>query len=142
MSPPAATLEKEDHVRDAEFNKAMHGKSAQAEGGFRAMLQKDKAAQNAAVDEYFKHWDNKAAGDETEETRKVRYKVDTCDIPDLHVDIFRLAVTNTLPSQGTTTTSQRICMSTAGARVSTSVAMPSANLSTRRLHATNITLHT
>jgi hypothetical protein len=35
------------------------------------MLQKDKGAQQAAVDEYFKHWDNKAAGDETEETRKV-----------------------------------------------------------------------
>lgn len=69
MSPVA--LEKEDHVRDAEFKKAMHGKSAQAKGGFTAMLQKDKAAQQAAVDEYFKHWDNKAAEEETEETRKV-----------------------------------------------------------------------
>lgn len=69
MAP--AALEKEDHVRDAEFNKAMHGKSAKARGGMTAMLQKDKAAQQAAVDEYFKHWDNKAAADETEETRKV-----------------------------------------------------------------------
>lgn len=70
MSPTA--LEKEDHARDAAFNKAMHGKSSQATGGMRAMFQKDQAAQAAAVDEYFKHWDNKAAADETEETRKVR----------------------------------------------------------------------
>ncbi|KAA8615476.1 sterol 24-C-methyltransferase Delta 24 -sterol C-methyltransferase [Pyrenophora tritici-repentis] len=70
MSPVA--LEQEDHTRDAEFNKAMHGKSAKARGGMTAMLQKDKAAQQAAVDEYFKHWDNKAAADETEETRKAR----------------------------------------------------------------------
>lgn len=70
MAPVA--LEKEDHSRDAAFNKAMHGQSAHAQGGMRAMLQKDRAAQQAAVDEYFKHWDNKAAEDETEETRKVR----------------------------------------------------------------------
>lgn len=70
MSPIA--LEKEDHTRDAEFNKAMHGKSAEARGGMRAMLQKDRAAQQAAVEEYFKHWDNKSAEEETEETRKVR----------------------------------------------------------------------
>lgn len=69
MSPIA--LEQEDHSRDAAFNKAMHGGSAKARGGMAAMLQKDKAAQQAAVDEYFKHWDNKAAADETEETRKV-----------------------------------------------------------------------
>jgi hypothetical protein len=69
MSPSA--LEQENHTRDAEFNKAMHGKSSATRGGMAAMLQKDKGAQQAAVDEYFKHWDNKAAGDETEETRKV-----------------------------------------------------------------------
>lgn len=71
MSPIA--LEQEDHSRDAAFNKAMHGTSAKARGGMTAMLQKDRAAQQAAVDEYFKHWDNKAAADETEETRKVRH---------------------------------------------------------------------
>jgi sterol 24-C-methyltransferase len=69
MSP--VSLEQENHERDAAFNKAMHGQSAKARGGMSAMLQKDKAAQQAAVDEYFKHWDNKAAADETEETRKV-----------------------------------------------------------------------
>ncbi|PVI06138.1 hypothetical protein DM02DRAFT_623448 [Periconia macrospinosa] len=70
MSPIA--LEKEDHIRDAEFNKAMHGKSAEVQGGLRALLAKDKVAHNAAIDEYWKHWDNKAAEDETEETRKAR----------------------------------------------------------------------
>ncbi|RDW66859.1 sterol 24-C-methyltransferase [Coleophoma crateriformis] len=65
-------LEQEDHTRDAAFNKAMHQNSAQAAGGFSAMMKKDKAAQKAAVDEYFKHWDNKAAKDETAEDRASR----------------------------------------------------------------------
>lgn len=76
MSPaaisPVATLEAEDHARDAAFNKALHGKSSEAQGGFAAMRKKDHAAQKAAVDEYFKHWDNKGAAVETEETRKAR----------------------------------------------------------------------
>jgi len=70
MSP--GKLEQEDHNRDAAFNKAMHKDSSNAEGGFRAMMKKDKVAQKAAVDEYFKHWDNKAAKDETPEDREAR----------------------------------------------------------------------
>ena len=70
MSPMA--LEKEDHGRDAAFAKALHGKTSGKEGGISAMMGKDKGAQKAAVDEYFKHWDNKAAVDETEETRAAR----------------------------------------------------------------------
>lgn len=69
MAP--SQLEKEDHTRDAEFNRALHGKSSQARGGLFAMSSKDDDAQKAAVDEYFKHWDNKSAADETEETRAV-----------------------------------------------------------------------
>ena len=69
MAPTA--LEIEDHSRDAAFNKVMHGKSAEERAGFMAMLKKDPKAQKAAVDEYFKHWDNKAADTETEETREV-----------------------------------------------------------------------
>lgn len=69
MAP--SKLEQEDHSRDAAFNKAMHKDSSAAKGGFSAMLRKDKAAQQAAVDEYFKHWDNKAAKDETAEDREV-----------------------------------------------------------------------
>jgi sterol 24-C-methyltransferase len=69
--PPVA-VEKEDHTRDAQFNKVLHGKSATAEGGISAMMSKDHAAQKAAVDEYFQHWDKKPAGEETEEIRAAR----------------------------------------------------------------------
>lgn len=69
MAPIA--LEDEDHTRDAAFNKILHGKSAEQKAGFRAMLKKDPAAQKAAVDEYFKHWDNKPASNETAEEREV-----------------------------------------------------------------------
>jgi len=69
MAP--SKLEQEDHSRDAAFNKAMHKDSSSAEGGFRAMMKKDKTAQKAAVDEYFKHWDNKTAKDETDADREV-----------------------------------------------------------------------
>jgi sterol 24-C-methyltransferase len=70
-SSTASHLEREDHNRDAAFNKAMHGKSAQARGGVAAMFSKGAQAKQAAVDEYFKHWDNKDAKDETAETRAV-----------------------------------------------------------------------
>ena len=69
MAPIA--LENEDHERDAAFNKVLHGKSAGERGGIRSMLKKDPAAQKAAIEEYFKHWDNKAASTETEEIREV-----------------------------------------------------------------------
>lgn len=73
MAPVA--LEQENHARDAEFNRVLHGKSAEAQGGFAAMRNKDAAAQKAAVDEYFKHWDNKSAEEETEEIRAVRLRL-------------------------------------------------------------------
>ena len=70
----ASALEVEDHIRDAAFNKALHGKSAEQRAGFLAMLKKDAKAQKAAVDEYFKHWDNKNAAVETQEIRDVSLK--------------------------------------------------------------------
>jgi sterol 24-C-methyltransferase len=73
-NPKQIQLEKQDRERDAAFNKAMHGDSAMAAGGIRAMFAKGADAKKAAVDEYFKHWDNQAAKDETEETRKVRMR--------------------------------------------------------------------
>jgi sterol 24-C-methyltransferase len=76
MAP--SKLESEDHSRDAAFNKAMHKDSSKAEGGFRAIVKKDKTAQKAAVDEYFKHWDNKTAKDETDADREV------CSVPNRH----------------------------------------------------------
>ena len=70
MAPIA--LESEDHSRDAAFNKALHGRSAESRGGFRSMLNKDHDAQKAASEEYWKHWDNKSAGTETAEIREVK----------------------------------------------------------------------
>lgn len=72
MAPHA--LETEDHSRDAAFNKTLHGKSAQTDGGLRAIFggQKGADSQKAAIDEYFKHWDNKDAKDETPEIREAR----------------------------------------------------------------------
>lgn len=67
-----AGLEKEDHERDAAFNKAMHGTSAGANGGMSAMFKKDKLAHNASLQEYFKHWDDKKAADETDADRASR----------------------------------------------------------------------
>ena len=64
-------LEKEDHQRDADFKKALHGDSHEAQGGFSAILKKDKDGQKIAVDEYFKHFDNKRAEDETDADREV-----------------------------------------------------------------------
>ena len=68
---PPAKLEPENHGRDADFHKAMHGQTSDSRGGFMAMLGKNDSAQKAAVDEYFKHWDNKSAATETQETRDV-----------------------------------------------------------------------
>ena len=65
-------LETEDHARDAAFNKAMHGKTAEEQSYFKLLMSKDSKAQKTAVDEYFKHWDNKDADVETEEVRQVR----------------------------------------------------------------------
>lgn len=68
--PPA--LEREDHARDAAFNHVMHGVSSQFRGGLAALRKKDAASQQYAVDEYFKHWDNKAADVETDDVRRAR----------------------------------------------------------------------
>jgi len=65
-------LETEDHERDQAFNKAMHGQSASDRPGMMSMFNKDPDAHKIAVDEYFKHWDNKTAADETPETRAAR----------------------------------------------------------------------
>jgi len=72
MARTATALEKEDFERDAAFKEALHGKTAEERKGFLAMMGKDHKAQKEAVDEYFKHWDNKLSADETEEIRKAR----------------------------------------------------------------------
>jgi len=67
-----AQLEREDKERDLAFKQALHGKTAAEKKGLFAAMGKDHAAQKLAVDSYFKHWDNKASADETEDTRKER----------------------------------------------------------------------
>lgn len=67
-------LSKETSVllaKDMTFEQIMHKKTAEGKVGFTAMLGKDKEAQKAASADYFRHWDNKAAKDETKETRDV-----------------------------------------------------------------------
>ncbi|KAH0564917.1 Delta(24)-sterol C-methyltransferase [Trichoglossum hirsutum] len=89
MAP--ARLENEDHSRDAAFNKAMHGRSAAEKAGFSAMLSKDTSAQKAAVDEYFKHWDNKGADVETDrhrEERRAEYATLTRHYYNLATDLY------------------------------------------------------
>lgn len=74
MAPAATTQwnpEKEDKSRDAAFSKVLHGQVNQR-GGLMSMFGKDSASKKEAVDEYFKHWDNKKADVETEEDRKAR----------------------------------------------------------------------
>lgn len=71
MSP--SRLETEDHARDADFAKAMHGSTAQGGNSLMAMLRKDNAATAVSVENYFKHWDEaRAAKDETPEDREKR----------------------------------------------------------------------
>lgn len=87
MAPSA--LETEDHNRDAAFNKTLHGKSAQARGGFAAMMSgKGADSQKAAVDEYFKHWDNKDAADETPEIREVSF-FSMVNCKSIHLTMFK-----------------------------------------------------
>ncbi|KAI9851267.1 MAG: Delta(24)-sterol C-methyltransferase [Thelocarpon superellum] len=89
MSP--IRLETEDHSRDANFNKVLHGKSGQEQSSFLAMLKKDPAAHKAALDEYYRHWDNKPAAKETEkdrEERKAQYATLTRHYYDLATDLY------------------------------------------------------
>lgn len=74
MVAATSNLEREDHQRDQEFAKALHGKSAQAAGGMAAMMGKNDDAKKVALDEYFKHFDGKKAEDDTPEERAKRQK--------------------------------------------------------------------
>lgn len=64
-------LEKEDKERDAAFNKAMHGKTGAQANSVATILFKNPEAKQAALDAYFKHFDNKKADNETAADRKV-----------------------------------------------------------------------
>lgn len=61
-----------DQAKISAFDHALHRGSNNAQGGLRAMMNKNDAARTAAMDEYFQHWDNKKAEDETEAVREAR----------------------------------------------------------------------
>lgn len=56
---------------DASFEKILH-KGTATNLGVSAILKKDHGAQKAAAEDYFRHWDNKPAEDETASDRAVR----------------------------------------------------------------------
>ena len=90
-------LEKEDHQRDADFGKVLHGESVDATGGFAAMLKKNKQGKQVAVDEYFKHFDNKTAEAETDADREVVPTAKSCSLRKLTRRPIRPALTSTRP---------------------------------------------
>lgn len=61
-----------DQARNMAFDKILHKSSSKSQGGLSAMMNKDNEAHKAAVVEYFQHWDDKKAEDETEAIRQSR----------------------------------------------------------------------
>lgn len=61
-----------DQARNSAFDNILHGNSTKSTGGIRAMINKNNSAHIAAVGEYFRHWDNKKAEDETQAIRQAR----------------------------------------------------------------------
>lgn len=62
----------ETHASRVTFEKALHKDTSTNKGGLSSLLRKDHSAQQAAVDQYFQHWDNKAASNETASVREAR----------------------------------------------------------------------
>jgi sterol 24-C-methyltransferase len=76
------------------FDNALHRGSANTQGGLQAMMAKDKTFHEQAMGEYFKHWDNHDAENETEEVRKARrddYSSLTRQYYNLSTDIYEYA---------------------------------------------------
>uniref|UniRef100_A0A060T2N3 Sterol 24-C-methyltransferase n=1 Tax=Blastobotrys adeninivorans TaxID=409370 RepID=A0A060T2N3_BLAAD len=68
-APSSVKLAPKDFEKDAEFAKALHGSADTT--GIGAVFKKNRDAQQAAVDGYFKHWERDAKT-ETEEDRENR----------------------------------------------------------------------
>ncbi|KAK9459079.1 S-adenosyl-L-methionine-dependent methyltransferase [Lipomyces oligophaga] len=62
----------QNRQQDAEFKTAMHGKDVTNKTGFLSAISKNVDAQQVAVSEYFKHWDNKDTKHETEQDKQTR----------------------------------------------------------------------
>jgi sterol 24-C-methyltransferase len=65
-------LIKADQVKNSAFDSALHRGSTNSQGGLSAMMNKNNAARTVAMGEYFHHWDNQKAEDETEAVRQAR----------------------------------------------------------------------
>lgn len=63
-------LAPKEFEKDKAFAQAMHGDAKN--GGFRAVVGKNREAHEAAVDGYFRHWDNRTAETQTEEDEQNR----------------------------------------------------------------------
>lgn len=77
-------------AREATFEKILHKNTGTRNVGMAAMLKKDHEAQQAASNDYFRHWDNKTAQVETEEIRAVSSRS--------HESLASLPDANTVPS--------------------------------------------
>ncbi len=61
-----------EQARNSAFDTVLHRSSMKSQGGIRAMMKRDSTANSLAMDEYFQHWDDKKAEEETETTRQAR----------------------------------------------------------------------
>jgi sterol 24-C-methyltransferase len=66
----APKLATKNFEQDAAFSKALHGDASKS--GWSSFVGRDKGAHAAAVDGYFKHWDNKGPKNETLEDKQER----------------------------------------------------------------------
>jgi sterol 24-C-methyltransferase len=71
----------------AEFSKQLHGDQAASKSGLGAILNKDKAAQQAAVSDYLKHWDGKV-DKEAEKRRTDDYNQSTHSYYNVVTDFY------------------------------------------------------
>jgi sterol 24-C-methyltransferase len=88
---PTIALEAQDFDRDAAFGQALHGRTSQDTNSFMNMMRKNNDAQQLAIDEYFKHWDNKLSMNETNsdrETRRAEYATLTRHYYNLATDLY------------------------------------------------------
>ncbi|RFU30434.1 hypothetical protein B7463_g5899, partial [Scytalidium lignicola] len=61
-----------EQVKNSAFDSILHQNSSKSQGGLRAMMKKDSTANIAAMDDYFRHWDDKKVEEETEAIREAR----------------------------------------------------------------------
>lgn len=76
------------------FDNALHDRSMDFQGGLRALMIKDRAFHSLAMDDYFRHWENKHVKKETEEMRQTRrndYSSLTNQYYNLTTDIYEYA---------------------------------------------------